>query len=470
MKPYAARPRAAVRRRRCDGLMALLLTLGLLLALVCPALAADGALDPAFDPGEGVQHLPGMRGRINYDDGTNRFLIWGYFTSINGVPRGSLARFNADGSLDTGFNPPIKGEVRTVYLMSNGKILVGGRISVGSSSPYHYNLARLTSDGALDSTFYEILDWYGMVNSVKVQSDGKVLVGGWSMTVLGDASATYHLLRLNTNGTVDNSYPKRSAPGGLVNSITVLTANDARIYGILPNISGTHTGYLVTLSLSGNLVSYLGDETFNGPIYDYGTQTDGKKVYVGHFTEVLGFPRKYIARLDTNGALDTSFDPGIGPNGRVNNLVIQADDKLVVAGNFNTFNNNPVGYAVRLNTDATVDSTFAASADDRIQKLNLLNGTGSDLVAFGWFRNFNGAARPGLAYMDSNGNLYNLYTGWTSANTDTAYVYALAVQPNGQVWVGGDFTGVGGKMHRAWPASTATAAWIIHAGAGWTAI
>jgi uncharacterized delta-60 repeat protein len=50
--------------------------------------------------------------------------------------------------------------------------------------------------------------------------------------------------------------------------------------------------------------------------------------------------------------------------------------------------------------------------------------------------------------MDSNGNLTGYYSGWTSANTNAAIVYALAAQGDGKVWVGGDFTGVGGQFRR----------------------
>jgi uncharacterized delta-60 repeat protein len=440
----------------CRYFLVLFLLVTLAAVSLTPVWAAEGALDPSFNPGTGVRQIPFTRNRINYTDGTGRYLIYGFFTSMNGQSCNSLARFSSTGVLDTSFNTPINGEVRSVVLYKDdadpnyGKILVAGRFSAGTGGGTYYNLARFTSSGTLDTGFSQTFDSQGLANTIGVQSDGKLLIGGWSLTVLGDISATYHLLRLSANGSVDASYTKRSAPEGLVNSVHILNndaanLNRALVFGTLPNISGSHTGYIVTLLNTGAVQSYKGDETFDGPVYSYDTQSDGKVVYVGQFRYVLGQARKYVARLKTDGTLDDSFDPGTGPNGRVSSLFIQGDDKIVVAGNFNQFAGNPVGYIARLNSTGGVDSTFTAAADDRIFNFGLVGGVGPQFVVFGAFRNFNGTARPGLAYLDSNYSLLSLYSGWTSANNKNGYVYAITTQADGKVLVGGDFTEVQGK-------------------------
>jgi uncharacterized delta-60 repeat protein len=440
----------------CRSFLVLLLLATLASASPTPVWAADGALDPSFNPGAGVKQIPLTQDRINYSDGTNRYLVYGFFTSMTGQPCNSLARFSSTGVLDTTFNPPINGEVRSVVLYKDssdpnyGKILVAGRFSAGTGGGTYYNLARFTSSGTLDTSFSQTFDSQGLANTIAVQSDGKLLIGGWSLTVLGDITATYHLLRLNANGSVDGSYPQRSAPEGLVNSVQILNndvsnPNRALVFGTLPNTSGSHTGYIVTFLNNGAVQSYKGDETFNGPVYSYRTDSLNRVVYVGQFTQALGVNRKYIARFNSSGTLDSSFDPGAGPNGRISHLFIQADDKIVVAGNFNRFAGNPVGYIARLDSNGAVDSTFTAAADDRIFNFGLVGGVGPEFVVFGSFRTFNGTARPGLAYLDSNYNLLSLYSGWTSANTKNGYVYAVATQADGKVLVGGDFSEVQGK-------------------------
>ena len=270
INPFQAKPRPAAYRRVWRGLTVLLLAFGLFLAFLSPGLAGDGALDPSFHPGTGVSQLPIMRNRVNYDDGTNRYLIYGYFTSINGTPCSSLARFNADGTLDKAFQAPLGFvELRSATILANGQILIGGHFYIGDDIGSYSNLARLNSDLTLDSNFPRIFiseySGFGSVNTIKVQSDGKFLVGGWSLQVSGDTTATYHLLRFNSDGSLDPSYPKRSAPRGLVNGISILSGDQARVYGILPNISGSHTGYLTTLDNTGAVVSYLGTKPLTAP-------------------------------------------------------------------------------------------------------------------------------------------------------------------------------------------------------------
>lgn len=438
-------------RGRCFSL-GLMLLLGLA-ALISgldsgPLQAAEGDLDPAFVPA-GVSNLPLIRGKVDYPDG--RYLLYGDFTQINGVAVKSLARFQANGSLDTSFTPPISGEVRAVVLMDDGRILVGGEISVNGGYPYWYfRVARLNSDGSVDTTFALTLDWYGQVNSLAVQSDGRILVGGWSLTVRGDSSATYYLLRLYADGSVDNTYPKRSAPDGVVHKLLVLNddpanPNRCRVLGNLPNISGGHTGYVVTFLNNGTLQSALTDETFNGPVFAYVRQSDGKTVYVGSFTQVLGASRNRIVRLHTDNSLDTSFNPGTGFNDFANNVLLQTDGKLVVVGNFSAYNGANVGPIVRLTSTGARDTTFTATADDRILRLS---DSGGNILLCGAFRAVNGQTRNGIALLDSAGNLLSAYSSVTNQNTQKAVIYSVLPLPDGKVMVGGRFTGLGGKYHR----------------------
>jgi uncharacterized delta-60 repeat protein len=451
---YANRGQA----RYCPPGLILVLLLSLLLALawLSPAGATDGALDPSFDPGAGVTQIPIIRGKVDYTDGTNRWLIYGYFTSMKGQARNSIARFNGNGTLDSTFNPPVNGEVRTVALVNNDKILIGGKFTAGGyPNPAYYNLARLNDDGTLDTTFYQALDWFGAVNSIGLQSTGKFLVGGYSLAVYGDTT-TYHLLRCNAGGSVDNSFTKRSAPEGYVNNLHIITDDPewidwANVYGTLPN-PGSLTDYLLFVDKDGVKKGSYNETMVNGPIFDSAYQIDGtveKGVYVGQFTQVYNpatsswVSRRRIFRLGGDGNLDLSFDPGTGANSRVSSLVVQGD-KIVIAGNFDQFNGTPVGYVTRLQTNGAIDPTFnpGTGADTRIFHLDPnLNG----VILYGAFRSVNGTPRAGVAVLDSTGALTNAYSSLTNDNTKKAYVYALAVQADGKVLAGGDFTGVRGK-------------------------
>ncbi len=112
-------------------------------------IATNGALDQSFAPNSGADNGP-----INAVASSpgNQFVIGGNFTSFNGMSRYYVARVNADGSLDMGFNAAADGRVWAVAVQPDGKVLIGGEFQNVNSQPRNY-LARLNTDGSLDTTF-----------------------------------------------------------------------------------------------------------------------------------------------------------------------------------------------------------------------------------------------------------------------------------------------------------------------------
>src|SRR5207245_810246 len=89
---------------------------------------------------------------------------------------------------------------------------------------------------------------------------------------------------------------------------------------------------------------------------------DGKILIAGAFTTVAGTARNYIARLNTDGTLDSGFTPNVAyqSNTQINALALQADGKILIGGNFLTVGGTSHTYVARLNADGTVDNTFNA--------------------------------------------------------------------------------------------------------------
>src|SRR5204863_1766756 len=89
----------------------------------------------------------------------------------------------------------------------------------------------------------------------------------------------------------------------------------------------------------------------------------GKMLVCGDFTTWNNgaTQRKGIARVLSNGQLDTTFNPGAGANGPVWAMALQSDGKVVVGGYFSTFNNLPRNNIARLMPDGALDATFNAS-------------------------------------------------------------------------------------------------------------
>ena len=87
-------------------------------------------------------------------------------------------------------------------------------------------------------------------------------------------------------------------------------------------------------------------------------QPDGKVIAAGRFTFANDVARNRIARFNSNGSLDTTFDPGTGADGEITAAVLQPDGRIVVAGRFTSFNGFTHNRVCRLNANGSVDQTF----------------------------------------------------------------------------------------------------------------
>jgi uncharacterized delta-60 repeat protein len=492
-EPSTLRPHPGSFSRVRGGLSLLVLALCLSLAFLGPALAADGDLDPSFNAGvgplDGVQAIPELRGQVFYNTGgdyNGRSLIFGTFYRIAvGGPSYqyyqyyNIARLNADGSVDTTFvDAQIFGEIRSVYIYphddpiiaNRDKILIGGDFFVASGTYYSPRFARLNADGSLDITFPQTFIGEGAVNSIAVQGSGeaaKILVGGWSMlpTALDDFTGQFcSLVRFSYNGILDGTYTPWSAPGGYIHDIRVndpLFPGDVLIFCTYPKIPDGSTGnyYMLRLDAALNLSSplnFIGDETVDGPIFGMARQSDGNYVICGQFQKVYtsaypsGVAKNRVARLGaTMRTLDTTYNVGIGPNDMVEQIspMSSTDNRMVLAGNFSTWNGNPRGYLVRLDAYGNLDTTFttAIGADDRIMRVNWFSD-GSGGLIYGYFRSYNGQPRGGIAGLNADGSLNGTHASVTPFPGGPGMVASLATQSDGKIIIGGvNFNGVGGK-------------------------
>ena len=94
-------------------------------------------------------------------------------------------------------------------------------------------------------------------------------------------------------------------------------------------------------------------------MYALSIQSDGKILIGGNFTEVDGDSRENIYRLNTNGSVDSSFDTSNGANNPVRTVGVQSDGKVVIGGEFTLIDSTPITRTARLNTNGSIDSTFA---------------------------------------------------------------------------------------------------------------
>jgi uncharacterized delta-60 repeat protein len=310
----------------------------------------NGALDTSFQnelsgANESVQSIAVQR--------DSRILIAGDFTVVNGEIRNHIARLNFDGTLDRTFQNGLPGANNSIFCVaeqSDGKILIGGRfIAVNDSESYY--IGRLNADGTFDTTFQEGLPGPNdSVTCIALQKDGRILIGGYFNEINGVERV--HLARLHPNGSLDTGFLDRlSGPNGLVCSLAIQSNGKILIGGWFTSVNGKDRNYIARLQSDGALDNtfQLGFSGANNFVKSVAVQRDGRVLIGGHFTEINGVPRNFIARLHADGSLDTTFQHGLaGANSGVESVVLQGDGNVLIGGFFSIVNGAPAASVARL--------------------------------------------------------------------------------------------------------------------------
>ena len=190
---------------------------------------------------------------------------------------------------------------------------------------------------------------------------------------------------------------------------------------------------------------------FNGYVGSVAVQSDGKIIVGGGFTTLNGVTANRIARLDADGTPDTTFTTGTGFNSIVRSVAVQSDGKIIVGGNFGTLNGATVNYIARLNADGTQDTNFTTKVgtgfDSDVEAVAVQSD--GKIIVVGYFTTLNGATVNYIARLNADGTPNTTFTTGTSPGTGTGTgfnddVYAVAVQSDGKIIVGGDFTTLNG--------------------------
>lgn len=357
----------------------------------------EGDNDPSFTPDIGGADVGGPRGVGLQSTGKIIIAAAGNTYGVSSVD--GIFRLNSDGTFDNTFNVYTDFSPGTIQVQPDDKILAlwGG-----------YTLVRLNSDGTEDAAFNSNLPSFynASYHGFGLQPDGKIVV------VVSEDSNPAQLHRLNADGTLDPSFT-----GPTLDVSTIRFQTDGKI------IVAGYGGGPKRLNSNGSMDFSFIEDGANGFVSDVAIQPDGKIIIVGDFTSYVGVPKYKLARLNTDGSLDASFaalgvtdllEGGTYPR----RVLLQSDNKIILVGDFEKVNGTIRNDIARLNTDGTVDCSFDSQTGTDGPILDAVIQPDGNIVIVGDFDGYNGAVRDQFARVLNGSSSPNNSIKFNGSNQD----------------------------------------------------
>jgi len=369
------------------GIVSLLIVAGLAVGFwkkfsaVSPGRAA--LLDPSFKTGSGADNE--VRSFAIQPDG--KILVGGKFTQFNGESRDGIARLNVNGTLDAAFAPDVRGAVHAIAVEPDGHILIGGDFgNVGGAS--HRRIARLEANGQPDPAF--IGGGNADIRAIALESGGTTIIGGSFVGFNGAKNG--RITRIGTRGTHAGGFQIGAGANAIVWSIALQPDGKIIAGGGFTQFDNEEAGRIVRLNSDGSRDSaFKPGSGADAAILAVAVQDNGKILAAGDFISFNETVQNHIVRLNADGSVDKSFNPGMGPNSGIRSLAVQRDGKIIIGGGFTSVEGVVCNHIARLNADGSLDRSFDASggASGAIWRVAIQKD--GKILAGGLFKSFNGA-------------------------------------------------------------------------------
>ena len=351
--------------------------------------------------------------------------------------------FAQDGQIDYSFNPEdgANKKVQTIALESDGKIIIGGNFNLFNNYAKG-NIARLNADGSVDQSFIANFDNpnYNDINIIKIQPNGKILIGGYFSKFNGKIKKNF--VRINQDGSIDPTFNSDAGFDNAVNSIALQDDGKILVGGAFNNFSNFPINHIVRLNSDGTIDNSFDPGSGPGPgasvsVLAIAIQNDGKIIIGGEFNTYNGVYTQKLVRLNTDGSLDNSFLNAA--EGDIKTIAIQKNGKILIGGDFLGYNGMNINFFARLNSDGNIDTSFLGGVDLTVRDIKIQPD--SKIVIGGNFTYYNGGfVRRGIARILQDGNLDQSFDPAESIGFGNGKsIRTIELQPNGKIIIGGDF-------------------------------
>jgi uncharacterized delta-60 repeat protein len=346
-----------------------------------------------------------------------------------------------------------KGTVKVIKELDDGKIIVGGEFSSFNETMVN-GIVKLNKDGTLDKTFKNSLPFSTTINSIAIQKDGKIIAGGLFVDPNRSSNNMFNpqnIVRLNQDGGLDISFNTGTGFTPMVNSICIQQDGKILVGGDFKSFNGKKVPHLVRLYSNGSIDTSFHIETKHDKIvFDILIQPDGKIVTSGRLKSYDYQRSKLIQRFHSNGTLDSTFNVSRQFMSDVWRIIQLPDGKFLASGlGINHQDSTKVCLLTKLNNDGTYDRTFLSPRgfSNTVFDIELLPN--NKIIISGDFSRIgdNTQKYMGIAILHSDGSIDSTF----NKNIDfSIWVRAICVLKNNYLIVSGDegnfpFSGEGRK-------------------------
>lgn len=320
-------------------------------------LKENGQIDPSFKTDDGPNGP--IFAIVVQPDG--RIIVGGQFTQFNGLPRNGICRLNPDGSVDNNFRVGSgieDGSIWSLALQSDRRVLAVGNF-VAFNGMLRFGIVRLNADGSVDTRFDPGLGANDTVQCLALQSDGQIVIGGSFTTFNG--TARNRIARLNSSGLLDSTFRTATGADEPVNNVRIQPDGKILIGGEFTSVDGVRRSGIAQLQANGAI----------DPSFDPGAGANSSVFFIvplaneqiglaGSFTSFADQPRYRLALLHPSGGIlpvERDVEPPLllaaGSYGRTNEIILSFSEPL-----------DPASAVIPLNYSLTPALAAASAAWD----------------------------------------------------------------------------------------------------------